>query len=238
FRRARGGLRVAHRAVRARGRYYAIPAAAELLASDEYQVVAPWRDAEPVARMPLYLRAGAFREPGQDYRVPVIIEIPTAALRFEKNGDMNRALFQIFGLVRDVHNNLLMRFGGRTQFNATNAEHEVLKAGNMSFLETLHLPAGNSYSFEVLVKDLQSGKVSRGESGLYLREPDPELALSTILLARDVEKSGRSGCQFLSAGDVKILPSARCEFHNGDNLIFYFDVYIARLQADWKLELS
>ncbi|PYT33598.1 MAG: hypothetical protein DMG58_06970, partial [Acidobacteria bacterium] len=106
------------------------------------------------------------------------------------------------------------------------------------FLETLHLPAGNSYSFEVLVKDLQSGKVSRGESGLYLREPDPELALSTILLARDVEKSGRSGGQFLSAGDVKILPSARCEFHNGDNLIFYFDVYNARLQADRKTDLS
>ncbi|PYT35924.1 MAG: hypothetical protein DMG58_00850, partial [Acidobacteria bacterium] len=104
--------------------------------------------------------------------------------------------------------------------------------------ETLHLPAGNSYSFEVLVKDLQSGKVSRGESGLYLREPDPELALSTILLARDVEKSGRSGGQFLSAGDVKILPSARCEFHNGDNLIFYFDVYNVRLQADKKTDLS
>jgi len=238
FRQVRVELRVPQLTVRARGGYYAIPAGFELLSPEEYQVVAQWRAAEPGARMPLYLRAGAFREPGQDYRVPLIIEIPTAAVRFEKNGDLNRALFQIFGLVRDVHNNLLMRFGGRTQFNATNAEHEVLKAGNMSFLETLHLPAGNSYSFEVLVKDLQSGKVSRGESGLYLREPDPELALSTILLARDVEKSGRSGGQFLSSGDVKILPSARCEFHNGDNLIFYFDVYNVRLQADKKTDLS
>ena len=44
--------------------------------------------------------------------------------------------------------------------------------------------------------------------------------------------------QFLSAGDVEILPSARCEFHNGDNLIFYFDVYNARLQADRKTDLS
>jgi VWFA-related protein len=238
FRQVRVEVRVPQLTVRGRGGYYAIPASFELLSAEEYQVVAQWRAAEPATRTPLYLRAGAFREPGQEYRVPVILEIPAAEVRFEKTGDMNQARFQILGLVRDVHNNLLMRFGGRTQFNTTSAEYDVLKTGNISFLQTLHLPAGSSYSFEVLVKDLLSGKVSRGESGLYLREPEPELALSTVLLAHDVEKAGRSAAQFLSVDGIKIFPSARCEYRNGDNLIFYFDVYNPQLQPNNKTDLA
>jgi VWFA-related protein len=237
FRQVRVELRVPQLSVRARTGYYAIPAGFEFLSAEDYQIVAQWRAGDPADRMPLYLRAGAFREPGKEYRVPVVLEIPTPAVRFEKNGDMNRARFDILGLVRDAGNNLVMRFGGHTQFNATNAEYNALKPGNISFLETLHLPEGSSYSFEVLVKDMLSGKVSRGEYGLYLREPEPELALSTILLAHDVEKTV-AGAQFLSVGGVKILPSARCEFHNGDNLIFYLDVYNPQLQPDKKTDLD
>jgi VWFA-related protein len=238
FRQVKVEVHVPQLSVRARGGYYAIPAGFELLSPEEYQVEAQWRAAEPVARMPLYLRAGAFREAGKDYRVPVILEIPTSAVRFEKNGAVEQARFEIIGLVRDAHETLLMRFGGRTQFNASSAEYDALKAGNISFLETLHLPEGSSYSFEVLVKDELSGKVSRGEYGLYLREPQPELGLSTILLARDVEKATRPGAQFLSVGGVKILPSARCQFHNGDNLIFYLDVYNPQLQPDKRTDLA
>src|SRR5439155_14877867 len=109
-------------------------------------------------------RAGPFRQAGprQDYRVPVILEIPTAAVRFENPGDMNQGQCQVLGLVRDAHNNLMMRFGGPTQFKATSGEYDVLKAGDISFLESLQLPAGSSYSFEVLVKDLLTGKIRRG----------------------------------------------------------------------------
>ncbi len=238
FRKVRVEVRVPQLAVRARSGYYAIPAGFELLSPEEYQVVEQWRTAEPAARMPLYVRAGAFRQPGSTYRVPVILEIPTSSVQFEKTGAGNAARFEIVGLVRDVRNNLVMRFGGRSQFSATGAEYEALKSGNISFLNALYLPSGESYSFEVLVKDLLSGKVSRGETGLYLREPEPGLALSTVLLARDFEKAGNSGGQFLSAGGVKILPSARCEFHNGDNLIFYFDVYNPGLQPDKKTDLA
>lgn len=240
FRQVRVELRVPQLTVRARTGYYAIPAGFELLSPEEYEVVAQWRAAEPASRLPLYLRAGAFREAGPrpEYRVPVILEIPTAAVGFEKRGDMNQARLQILGLVRDAHNNMMMLFGGPTQFSATNAEYDVLKAGDISFLESLKLPAGSFYSFEVLVKDLLTGKVARGEYGVYLREPEPELGLSTVLLAHDVEKAERSDVQFLSVNGIKILPSARCEYRNGDNLIFYVDVYNPQLQPDNKTDLA
>jgi VWFA-related protein len=238
FRQVRVELRVPQLSVRARGGYYAIPSGFELLSPEEYKVVAEWHGAEPAARMPLYVRAGAFRRADAEYRVPVILEIPTAEVRFDKHGDVNEARFQILGMVRDVHNNLLMRFGGPTQFKATGAEYEALKTGDISFVQTLNLPGGSPYSFEVFVKDSLSGKVSHGEYGLYLPEQEPKLALSTVLLAHEAEKSTQSGPQFLSVGDIKILPSARCEFHNGDNLIFYFDIYNPAIQQDHKADLN
>lgn len=236
FRKIRVEMRAPQLAVRARSGYYAIAPGFELLAAEEYQVAAQWLATE-ATRMPLYLRAGAFREQGREYRVPVVLEIPTSEVQFEKHGDVNEARFQIVGLVRDIRNALLMRFGGRTQLTATAAEYDALKIGNISFLEMLRLPAGRPYSFEVFVKDLVSGRVSRGESGLFLREPEPELALSTILLARNAEKATGSP-QFLSVEGVKILPSARCAFRNGENLIFYFDIYNPQLGADKKTDLA
>jgi VWFA-related protein len=239
FRQIKVELKVSQLNVRARGGYYAMPAGFESLSPEEYQLVAQWKAEDPsAAHVPLYLRAGAFRETGTDYRVPVILEIPTAEVRFEKHGDINQARFQILGLVRDTRNTLTTRFGGRTQLTATNAEYQVLSAGNLSFLETLYLPEGSAYSFEVLVKDLLSGKVLHGTYGIYLREPDRDLGLSTVLLAREAEKTTGASGQFLTVGNVKILPSARCQFKNGDNLIFYFDVYNPELQADKKSDLT
>jgi VWFA-related protein len=225
FRQVRVEVRHPQLRVRARSGYFAIPAEFELLAPEDYAVVAEWRSAPPGAQLPLFVRAGAFRDSRNSYRIPVVLEAPTSAIGFEKRAGSYQAQFHIVGLVRDMRGRLLTRFGGRTQFTATPAEYETLKPGTISFLQVLNLPGGESYSFEVLVKDLLSGKVGREQSGLYLSEPGEELALSTVLLARDVEKDARAGRQFLSVGGARILPSARCQFRNGENLIFYFDVY-------------
>ncbi len=225
FRQVRVEVRNPQLRVRARSGYYAIPAEFEFLAPEDYAVVAEWRSAAREAQLPLFVRAGAFRDSGKLYRIPVVIEAPASAISFEKRAGGHQAQFHIVGLVRDMRGRLLTRFGGRTQFSATPAEYETLKPGTISFLQTLYLPAGESYSFEVLVKDLLSGKVGRQQAGLYLSEPGEELALSTVLLARDVEKDARPGTQFLSVGGARILPSARCRFRNGENLIFYLDVY-------------
>ncbi len=238
FRQVRVEVRNPQLRVRARSGYYAIPAEFELLAPEDYAVVAEWRSAAREAQLPLFVRAGAFRDSGKLYRIPVVIEAPASAISFEKRAGGHQAQFHIVGLVRDVRGRLLTRFGGRTQFSATPAEYETLKPGTISFLQTLYLPAGESYSFEVLVKDLLSGKVGRQQAGLYLSEPGEELALSTVLLARDVEKDARPGTQFLSVGGARILPSARCRFRNGENLIFYLDVYNPQLGTNNQTALE
>ncbi len=91
---------------------------------------------------------------------------------------------------------------------------------------------------EALIKDQVSGAVFRREQGLYLRPPDPGLALSTVLLANRLEPLPVAAAQppaaplaapdrFLQAGDRRIIPSARRQFRNGENMVLYFEVYNA-----------
>ncbi len=232
FRQIRVEVRNPDLTVRARNGYYAIPAGFDLLSPDEFQVVAQARSASARQQMPLYARAGSFRDKDGQYRVPVVLEIPTQSIQFEEKGQANYARFQIVGMVRDPANNLVARFGGPARFHLSEGEYQMAATGSISFVDWVRLPAGKAYVFEVAVKDMASEKVADREVALYLREPSANLAMSTILLAKEVEKAEGGQNQFLSVGGTKILPSARCEFHNGDNLIFYFDIYHPKLETD------
>ncbi|HEY9233151.1 MAG TPA: hypothetical protein VIS78_13440, partial [Blastocatellia bacterium] len=150
---------------------------------------------------------------------------------------------QIIGIVRDSEGHFATRFGGNVQIALTEGQYEVLKPGTMSFINYVRLPAGGRYSFEVLVKDPLAGKVSESQQALQLRAAAATLALSTILLAKEVDQSPQTTDEFLTMQGVKILPSARCQFRNGDNLIFYFEVYHpqadgAGKKTDVAIELS
>ena len=234
FRQIRVAVKKPELNVRARSGYYAMPAGYESLTPEEFQLVDQARTIDTAARLPLFLRVGGFQEANDNYRVPVILEMPSASVRFDNNQGRRLARLLIVGLVRDHAGNLVKRFGGPVQVDVTPAEYDILKAGTVSFVNHIQLPAGHDYTFDVSVKDLLSGSVSNNERTLYLRRPEPALTLSTILLAGEVDKSSGSGDQFLAMQGAKILPSARCQFHNGDNLIFYFHIYNPQLDSGSK----
>ncbi len=211
--------------VRARSGYYAIPAEYEFLTPEEFAVVASAH--APSTQLPLFIRAARFREAHSRYRLPVILEIPAGALKFEKAGSGNLTRLQVVGIVRDDRNNPVAQFGGRRQFTANEGEYRALLSGELSLLENVSLSPG-AYTIFVAVKDLVSGNSTSREQVVDLRPPSKELALSTVLLAKAVDKANPASSEFLTVGGVKILPSARCEFQNGDNLIFYFDIYDAQ----------
>jgi len=166
--------------VRARSGYYAMPAGYESLTPEEFQLVDQARRIDAAGKLPLFLRVGGFQEANENYRVPVILELPSASVRFDNNQGRKLAKLLIVGLVRDHAGNLVKRFGGPVQVDVTAAEYDILKAGTVSFVNHVQLPAGRDYTFDVSVKDLLSGSVSNNQRTLYLRRPEPALSLSTI----------------------------------------------------------
>ncbi len=235
FRQIRVEVRQPGLNVRARTGYYAIPAGYEFLSPEEYQVLQAARTAGDAT--PLFLRAGGFLREENRYRVPVILEMPARSIQFEQSGNIFIARLQVIGLVRDAYGEMVSRFGGRVQYSASEAEYKTLLPGNVSVLNDLELGPGD-YSVELAVKDTASGASAFRQQWLYLREHRPQLALSTILLAKQVDKAAANAEQFLSVGGAKILPLAQCEFRNGENLIFYFDIYNPQVRADRKADVT
>lgn len=236
FRPIRVAVKEAGLNVRSRNGYYAIPPGYELLTPEEFALLEACR-AAPASSLALSMRAAGFRAQETRYRVPVIFEVPTRELKFEPvsganalsganatGGGLSAAKLQWLGIVRDAGDKLVARFGNRMEFRVTGAEYKTLLPGDVSLLDSLSLPAGN-YTVQLAVKDLASGAAAFREQGLYLREPRPELSLSTVLLAHDVEKSGAAANAFLTVNGAKIMPLAECQFRNGENLIYYFDIY-------------
>jgi len=234
FRQIRVSVHKPDLVVRARDGYYAMPAGSELLTPGEFQLSELARKTDQKAKIPIFTRVGGFQEGVSQYRVPVILEIPTQSIRFEHNNGKNSARVQVIGFVRDRTGNLVKRFGGPIQLEFGDPEYDTLKPGTVSFVNHVQLPAGSDYSFELLVKDLLSGMVSNSLETITLKKAEPMLTLSTILLSKEVDKSSNNSDPFLTIQGVKILPSARCQFRNGDNLIFYFDIYNPQPNGDKK----
>lgn len=242
FREIRLEVRRPGLSVKARSGYYAVPSGYETLTPAEYQLLARARSKQASEEMTLFLKAAEFQAREGLYRVPVILEIPTREIQFDKKDEKYSSHLQIMGLVRDSSGRVIRQFVRPADYVVNEAEYKVLQQINLSFLYNLGLPAG-IYSVETVVKDSISGKLSHGEQSLYLHGGQESLALSDVLLSNSFDNAPDAQPQFLTVGGIKIKPSAQCQFRNGDNLIYYFDVYRPQVdpknkRADVSVELS
>jgi VWFA-related protein len=228
FRQIRVALKNSNLTVRARSGYYAIPPGYELLSSAEFQLLQQTAKADPAAaKIPLYMRAGAFRYETGEFRIPVAIEMPYTAIRFVANNNKHSAELQVLGIVRDSAGTMVQRFGKPLQMNLTDAEYNTLKIGTVYMADEVEIAPEGAYKVQVVVKDLKSNEVSSSEQTLYLSRPANSMALSTVLLAhgQQLYKVTDTADKFLTVQGVRISPSAACQFRDGENLIFYFDIY-------------
>ena len=198
-------------------------------------MVADAGKADPAAKFPLFVRAGGFQQGKNEYRVAVVIEVPYSSVRFDVNKGTHSARLLVLGIVRDPAGNLVRRFGSPVQMNLTDAQYNTVRAGTISLTNQVRLPIGD-YSVEVFVKDELASNTSHGRQDLYLGQMENSFGLSSVLLASDRElyKTSDKDDQFLTVQGVKILPSAACQFRNGDNMIFYLDVYNPQVDKEKK----
>ncbi len=102
FRKIRVEVKQPGVTVRSRGGYYAMPPGLEMLPPDEMRLVADARQAPSSEQ--LFVRTAGFRLPGGDYRVPVILELSSNAIHFQKAAGRYTAQLRILGVARDAAN--------------------------------------------------------------------------------------------------------------------------------------
>jgi VWFA-related protein len=219
--------------VRARSGYQAVPPGLEAVSADQFQMLQAAESRQVPLEVPTFMRLDSFQTQKPEQRLLVTLEIPTSAIQFQVETETNPGQpptskhvgrLDLIGLIRDGVGRVVERFGTPINLHLLPAEFEVLSKGSLSFSNSFDVLPG-PYAVEVVVKDMRTGKVGLVENSILVPDRSTQLALSTVVLAKDVEKSAATADDLLTSGGTRVLPVARRVFTNRDKLVFFFDVY-------------
>ncbi|RPI21779.1 MAG: VWA domain-containing protein [Acidobacteria bacterium] len=227
FRKIRVEVKRDGATVRARTGYQAVPPGLETVTPDQFELINAAETRQVPFDLPLFMRLDAFQTEKSEQRLLVTLEIPTTAIEFaeeqETDGTKHVGKLELIGLIRDAGGHIVERFGTPVNLHLLTKEYEVLSKGSVSFSNSFDVFPG-AYTVEVVTKDARTGKIGLVENSIQVPRRSNQLALSTLVLGKDVEKS-EPGAELLASGGTRVLPVARRVFRNGDKLVFFFDVY-------------
>ncbi len=231
FRKVKVEVRRPDAQVVSRSGYFAIPPEELVLLSPEEKKLLETFDTAAVKNeLPLFLELIPFRSRDGLNTVALSIELPPAAVRFDRNGQKRSMRLQVLGIVRNSPERILSRLGGNFDVDLSAEQYESIISKNIFYRQDVMLAAGD-YTVDLIVRDKLSGKVSSRRQKLGVPEPNSEFAATPVVLSRYVESIRDAGpsAEFdvLSSGNVRIRPSPAHQFQRSDNLIFFSNVYNA-----------
>ena len=221
-----------------RSGYYAIPPEEIVILSPmDKKLLASFADAQANPGLPLFVSLGQFRTRGGLYTVPLAIEIPPAAVKFERKGDKRLMQLEVLGVLKLGSERVLSRLGGNFDVNLSADDYNTIVTNNIFYRQDLQLAPGD-YTIDVIVRDKQSGKLTARREQFVLPEPEAEFAASPLVLSRYVEAASQlppDPAEFPDVfvhGKQLIRPSAARQFKTTDNLIMFQAVYNAANSPD------
>jgi VWFA-related protein len=223
-----------------RSGYYAIaPDDIVPLSPEDKKLLADFATAEANPAFPLFVELSSFRSKEGHYIVPLAIEIPPGAVRFDQKDDKQQIQLDVLGVIRATQDKIISRLGGSFNVGLTPEQYQSILNNNIFYRQDAELSPG-SYSIDLIVRDRLSGKIAARREQLVLPVADAEFSATAVVLSRHAEpaKPQPAADRRTGAGDVfseagvQIRPSPSREFRVTDNLIIFFKLYNAAKAAD------
>ena len=221
-----------------RSGYYAIPPEEIVLLSPaDKKLLAGFAAAEANPGLPVFVSLNPFRTREGLYTVPIAIEVPPSAVKFERKGDKQSMQLEVLGVLKATPDRMLSRLGGNFDVNLSADDYNQILSNNIFYRQDLQLTSGD-YTIDLVVRDKQSGKVAARREHFVLPEPDAEFATTPVVLSRYVELASQLPPNPADFPDVfvhgkqLIRPSPSRKFKTTDNLIMYLAVYNAANSPD------
>ncbi len=231
FRKVKIEVRRPDAQIISRSGYYAIPPEEIVLLSPaDKKLLANFAAAESNPGLPLFVSLSPFRTQEGLYTVPLAIELPPAAVKFESKGDKRSMQLEVLGVLKST-DRMLSRLGGNFDVNLNANDYNSILSNNIFYRQDMQLAPGD-YTLDLIVRDKQSGKTTARREQFVLPEPDAEFATTPVVLSRYVEPASELPPDpnfpdvFVHAKTL-IRPSAGRQFRPSDNLIMFFAVYNA-----------
>lgn len=216
-----------------RNGYYAIPPEEIVLLSPaDKKLLASFNEAQSNPGLPLFVSLTPFRTREGLYTVPLAIELPPAAVKFERKGDKRSLQLEVLGVLKQGSERVVSRLGGNFDVNLNAADYDQIVNNNIFYRQDLQLAPGE-YTLDLILKDKQSGKLAAHREQIVLPEAESEFAATPVVLSRYVEAASQlppNPAEFpdvFVTGKQLIRPSAARQFKATDNLIMFFAVYNA-----------
>lgn len=231
FRKVKIEVRRPDTQITSRNGYYAIPPEEIVLLSPaEKKLFASFASIAGNPALPLSVSLSQFRSREGLYTVPLTIELPPSAVKFDRKGDKHSMQLEILGVLKATPERVLSRLGGNFDVNLAENDYKQILNNSIFYRQDMQLAPGD-YTLDLIVKDRQSGKISARREQFVLPEPDSEFATTPVVLSRYVEAASQLPPDPAALPDVfvhrksLIRPSADRQFRASDNLIMFLAVY-------------
>jgi VWFA-related protein len=237
FRKVKIEVRRPDAQLSSRSGYYAIPPEEIVLLSPaDKKLFANFDSAKANPGLPVFVSLSPFRTAEGLYTVPLAIEIPPSAVKFDRKGDTQSMQLEVLGVLKATPERMLSRLGGNFDVNLSADDYNQIQNDNIFYRQDMQLASGD-YTLDLIVKDKQSGKITAQRQQFLLTEPDAEFAATPVVLSRYVEAASQlppnpDFADVFVYGKQLIRPSAARQFKASDNLIMYLAVYNAANSPD------
>ncbi len=233
FRKVKIEVRRPEAQIISRSGYYAIPPEEIVLLSPaDKKLFTNFAAAQANPEIPIFIELSPFRSREGLYTVPLSIELPPTAVKFDRRGDKHSMRLEVLGVLKATPEKILSRLGGNFDVRLTAEQYRLILSNNIFYRQDLQLGPGD-YTIDLIVKDKQSGKITARSEQFVLPEPDSEFATSPVVLSRYVEPASSQPPNSAASPDVfthgktQIRPSPGRRFQASDNLVMFLAVYNA-----------
>jgi VWFA-related protein len=230
FRKVKIEVRRPDAQVVSRAGYYAIPPEEIVLLSPaDKKLLSGFAAAQASPELPISIGVSQFRSREGLYTVPLALELPPSAVKFERKADKRSMQLEVLGLLKAA-DKTLSRLGGSFDVNLSDSDYDSIVNNNIYYRQDMVLAAGE-YTLDVIVRDKQSGKTAAKREQFVIGEPDSEFAATPVVLSRYVEQAqlpklgSNEAADVFVYGNTQIRPSPGKQFKATDNLIMFLSVY-------------
>jgi len=211
FRTIRVKVSRSHGRLQARRGYLAVKTALPVPAlPHEVEALARLDSGRRPKDLPLRVRGLQFPEEPDSSRVPILVEVPSLAFRFDRDhkAGVYRQDFTILVLVKDASGEVVAKASQRYRLEGPLERLEEARREQVLFYREVRLPAG-LYALEAIALDVRSGRAGAAVASLEVPRSDAgRLRASSLMVVRRAEKVAAGGGQGgpLQYQDVLMYP--------------------------------
>jgi GWxTD domain-containing protein len=184
------------------------------------------------AQLPFQLRQDFVRLNERTILVPLTLEVENKQLTFKEENGVRNARLAIYGIVKNLSNRFVLEFDDDLLTSAKVDQPAFSIQGRSVYQKVIALDQGTRYRLDLVVKDLDSGRV--GIQTIAITPPpidSNKLRTSSLILSDHAERLPGipERDEMFVLGDVKIRPSVNHRFTAGKALAAYLQLYNAAL---------